>query len=710
VYDIIPYVFKEHYFSGTVQGWYLERLNVLRWADELLVISQSVKDDLMGYLHFSEDNIHVIWGAPGAQFRTIDVAKEAEAKVRNKFRLSGEYIMCTGGDDERKNIAGLVEAYCALPNALIEQYALVIVCKLSTRSIERYTKIARRHGVKDRVIFTNFVTDEELLQLYNLTSLVAFPSKYEGFGLPIVEAWACGKPVLTANNSSLVQIAGDAAALVDADNITDIARGLEETLRPEQLQILAQRGKNRLSQFSWGKVAQACISVLNRLDRPAGIEQKTARLAFFTPLPPQESGIADYSADILPELAHYFDIDVYIDKGNEPVCDLPDNVRVFCHTLFSQNVHNYDHILYQMGNSLFHVYMYPYIKKYAGVLVLHDYNMRDVAEAVTLYKDGNVSAYKEYLLEDYPESVTEASLQKFLASGKTNEALELNGFLVNYVDKIIVHSDYARLRLAKRSIGKWVRRIPHYAKIEPLAPSQEAKKELGIDPSKTVIASFGSVQTTKRSIPFLKAGIRLLHERDDVVLLFAGKLTQEIKAEFRKICQQSGVAERILVAGYIPLEQFETYIDASDICVNLRYPYHGETSGTFLRALSKGKCTLVNDIGSLSEVPDSCCVKLPSVEKLSLQEEESAIHDALAALLSDLKRREKIGCNARNYAEQELNLKKVAQQYADFISTRRSVPFTERMFNHLRDDMLSKQPYSNQELRLLARVLSYCVG
>lgn len=708
VYDIIPYLFKDHYFGGTVQGWYLERLEVLRWVNELLVISQSVKDDLIKYLHFSGSNIHVIWGAPGSQFRPISVSTSQEAVLRKKFHISGSFIMCTGGDDERKNIANLVEAYCTLSNALTEQYTLVIVCKLGAKAIERYNAIVKRYRMKDRVIFTNFVNDEELLHLYNLTSLVVFPSKYEGFGLPIVEAWACGKPVLTANNSSLVQIAGDAAVLVDADSIADIARGLEEALEPERLQMLAQRGKARLAQFNWDKVAHDCITVLNNLGTLVDVEQKMARLAFFTPLPPQESGIADYSADILVELANYFDIDVYIDDEYEPDCSLPSNVRILCHTSFLSNAHRYDYILYQMGNSLFHIYMYPYIKKYGGILVLHDYNMRDVAEAVTLYKGGNVPAYREYLLEDYPESVVGDCLQEFRTTGKPNEALELNGFLVNYVDKVIVHSDYARLRLASRNIEKRVKRIPLYAKIGAIFPSEEARKQLGIDPAKTVIASFGSIQNTKRSIPFLNAGIRLLRERADAILLFVGKLTKEVESEFKRICQQSGVAERILVSGYIPLEQFETYINASDICVNLRYPYHGETSATFQRALAKGKCTVVNDVGSFSEVPDTCCVKIPSVDKMPSQTEEFAIYNALMSLLSDSKRREEIGHNARDYAERELDIKKVVRYYADFILEGKSVLVTEDAINALHNEM-SKEAYSNQEIRLLARVLSYCI-
>ena len=361
VYDIIPYMMKEHYFKFVDKNWYMECINMLRFTDAIFTISQSAKDDMVRCLSFPEDQIKVIWGAVGDEYREIKVENQKKDKVYQKFGIRSEFIMCTGGDDERKNIAGLIEAYSKLPNELKEKYQLVIVCKLSSDSMERYTHLARNLKCESSVILTNFVSFDELLLLYNMATLLAFPSKYEGFGLPIVEAWACGTPVLTSNNSSLVQIAGDAAVLVDPNNTDDIAKGLQEALTKYDLQELIKKGKERLKLFQWDKVADAVIEGIKALTFE---QSKTKeRIAMFTPLPPVKSGIADYSYDIINEICQYFDIDVFIDDQYSTNACFAENVTVYKHGMFKNMHGNYKEIIYQMGNSDAHFYMYHYIQK-----------------------------------------------------------------------------------------------------------------------------------------------------------------------------------------------------------------------------------------------------------------------------------------------------------------------------------------------------------
>ena len=360
VYDIIPYIMKEHYLSSPeLISWYMERVKQFVWADQLLVISQSVKDDLIEHLGIPGDKIEVIWGAPGERFRKIEVSSQERHSLYKRFKINSSFVMCTGGDDERKNIAGLISAFSKLPKELINAYQLVIVCKLQPAAVIRYTELAEKCKIKDRVVLTNFVSNEELVQFYNLASLVAFPSLYEGFGLPVVEAWACGTPVLTSNNSSLGQIGGEAAVLVDPHSVDDIAKGLELALRPEKLEELKRLGQKRLPLFQWSKVAQDTVDFLGRLkSKKSASQSKKQKLAFFTPLPPLESGIADYSVDILGSLSHFFDIDVYVDAGYHIDCNLPDNVTCLMHTEYVGNRNSYVDTVFQVGNSEYHIYMW----------------------------------------------------------------------------------------------------------------------------------------------------------------------------------------------------------------------------------------------------------------------------------------------------------------------------------------------------------------
>lgn len=277
VYDIIPYIMKREYFKGPFaeQGFsmYMKRMDMLRWMDQLLVISESVKNDMVNYLSFPESGITVIYGAVDDCYEEIEITEQQKRELEKKFAINSPFIICTGGDDFRKNIDGLIVAYSKMKEELIQNYQLVIVCKLSDEAVIRFENLIEQLQVKGRVILTNFVETEELLELYNLATVLAFPSKYEGFGLPIVEAWACGTPVVTSNNSSLGEISEGAAILVNPYDTLDIKRGLEEALLEADLDELLQKGKERLKEFQWKKVAERSIAILNRFD--VGKEQKT---------------------------------------------------------------------------------------------------------------------------------------------------------------------------------------------------------------------------------------------------------------------------------------------------------------------------------------------------------------------------------------------------------------------------------------------------
>ncbi len=717
VYDVIPYVMKSHYLSDKDSyNWYMDSLQVARWADKVLVISQSVKDDLVEHLNFPEEQISVIWGASSEMFRELEISEAKKAALRGKFRITGDFVMCTGGDDERKNIAGLIKAYADLPKELIQKYQLVVVCKLQPASVIRYRTLADKLGVVGRVALTNFVSDEELVTLYNLATLVAFPSQYEGFGLPVVEAWACGTPVLTSNNSSLAQIAGDAAVLVNPFETKDITRGLREALTVVDLAELTEKGRRRLQNFKWEKVADAArLSLPEAPRRDAGVpvNERRLRLAYFSPLPPVQSGIADYSADILSELSKYMDIDVFIDKGYGVKCDLANNVHVYPHTKFKKRRALYDRILYQVGNSEFHTYMYPYVKKHGGIVVLHDLNMHGVILNKAFFSGRkHFGFYQSCLLEDYPHQEVKEILRRvqkgdISAATQSIYELELNGIVTNHAQKIIVHSREAKEKLLAKNIGRQVQVIPHYAKIKRLPDVGEAKRKLGLSEDKMIFASFGFVHETKRALPLVEAFARLSEEYEHARFVFVGKLAGEIKERFDSKVAEYGLSDKLKVTGYVDIDEFADYIDATDVCFNLRWPYNGETSGSLMRILAKGKCVVVNDIGSFGELPGEACVKLQSVKEMTPEEEIAEIYGVMKRLAELKGLREALGQNARKYAKTTLDLKLVAKEYADFI-LRDDAPNTlaEKDLASIAAHVALVK-YTKEQCRLLAKTLAY---
>ncbi len=675
VYDIIPYVMKENYLADkTTYKWYMSCIDNLRWADEIFVISESVKTDMIEHLGFNGGNIHVIWGAVDKQYEKLEISDADKNALLKKFGISGEFIMCTGGEDGRKNLDGLIRSYALLPTELKNKYSLVVVCKLSENGMNKLSEVAKKSGVSKNVVFTNFVTSEELVMFYNLAALMAFPSKYEGFGLPIVEAWACGTPVLTSNNSSLCQIGGDAALLVDADSDKSVAAGMEKALHPEMLAELAEKGEKRLELYRWDRVADIAIDFLNEIP-PAPIAEKNVKscrehIAFFTPLPPVESGISDYSEDIINALSSYLDIDVFIDDGYTPSTSFPESVNVYNHKEYTKKYSQYSDTVYQMGNSEYHFYMYPYVQKYRGTLVLHDYNMHGAVYHYAMNKNkGDYQLYRKCLLEDFSVAEVDNYIQA-QKNGSANPAIydmETNGLVTNYAKKTIVHSEEAKYKLLMNDIKRDVRVIASYAIIDELPDAGQIKENNGFGRDTVVISAFGGIHDTKRAVPILKAFAKLKSEVENVHLLFAGKLADGIKDNFERIIAENNISDSVTVTGYIDLDKFKEYIDMTDICLNLRYPSNGETSGSLMRILAKGKCVVVNEIGSFAEIPDEICVKLPPANVTGEMREIEIIFSTMKELVDNPEKRGSLGKRARKFAEENLDINIVAKHYYDYI-------------------------------------------
>jgi glycosyltransferase involved in cell wall biosynthesis len=710
LYDIIPYVFKERYLKDKIFfNEYMSMINNLKKCDKILAISQSAKDDIIKHFQIESDKINVIYAGADNDYKKININSTEAEDLKYMYNIKDNFIMCTGGDDERKNIADLIVAYSHMPKRLIDNYQLVVACKLSPASVARYYDIAQKHSVRDQVILTNFVPLEHLIMLYNLAHVVAFPSQYEGFGLPVIESMACGTPVLTSNNSSLGEIAEGAAVLVDPFDIKHITRGLVEILERSDLNDLIEKGYERIKMFTWNKVSQSTLTAMNAFKVVNRNREYTPnKIAFFTPLPPLQSGISDYSVGILNRLSKYFLIDVYIDKGYSPNCNLSENITIYEHNQFVSKKHEYHEVLFQMGNSEFHTYMMKYIKAHPGIVVLHDYNLHGLLQLLADKYNG-LEKYKEFLYEDYNKDDVDKYVNDFRTGRTPLKIFELpcNGVVTNYAKKIIVHSDYAKRLLLEKNINRNIVKILHYAEIKGGLEKKEARNKLNIAEEQLILSAFGHIHETKRIIPIIKAFKRLSDKYNHITLYLVGKPVLSIKDEIEDYIQVNDLGARIIITGYTDLNNFEEYIDASDICLNLRYPYNGETSGSLMRILSKGKCTLVNDLGSFSEIPNDCCIKLESPEFLQESDEVVMIFEKLEEMISSPELISMIGNNARRFAEENLDIENIADQYAAVIHHSHNSNITESMLKGLRDYIIQNQGANVEELYRLAKTLAY---
>ena len=240
--------------------WFLTLMmpRFLRAVDAVIAVSDCTKRDAVRLYGLDEAKIKVIHEGVNPRFCTAP--PEAISVVRQKYGLPKDFILSVGTIEPRKNLTSLLEAYRVLRDRRGE-CKLVIVGQKGWL-YEGFFRRLRELGLKDEVIFPGFVPDEDLPALYSAADLFVFPSLYEGFGLPVLEAMACGAPVITSNTSSLPEVAGDAALLVDPTSIEALTHAMRNVLESKQLRDeLSAKGYEQAAKFNWESAARETLAV-----------------------------------------------------------------------------------------------------------------------------------------------------------------------------------------------------------------------------------------------------------------------------------------------------------------------------------------------------------------------------------------------------------------------------------------------------------------
>jgi glycosyltransferase involved in cell wall biosynthesis len=242
--------------------WYNRAITrfAARRAAAIITVSHAAKQSILEHLKLGSEHIFVTYEAPNPLFKHIKDEQYVES-VRRKYNLSSDFILAIGSADPRKNINRLVKAYSLLSNELREKYNLAIVWTHPFLARELSEQIGKLR-LANYVHFLQHVSNDDLALLYNGASLFVFPSLYEGFGLPPLEAMACGAPVVAANNSSIPEIVGDAALLFDAQDVNEISVTMNRVLVDALLRTsIINRGGEHVGTFSWDKCARETIRI-----------------------------------------------------------------------------------------------------------------------------------------------------------------------------------------------------------------------------------------------------------------------------------------------------------------------------------------------------------------------------------------------------------------------------------------------------------------
>ncbi len=269
IHDVIPLVFPENFpagFKGKIK-FNLQKI-ALKNVKAVITDSENSKKDIFKYLNYPKERIFVV---PLAQDKEFKVIKEKNLldRIQKKYQLSEEFLLYVGDVNYNKNVLGLIKAFAEFKKDH-KNFKLVLVGKAfqdkSLKETKEIIQLIDSLKLGREIIKLGWVPVEDLVVIYNLARVYCQPSFYEGFGLPVLEAMACGTPVVASEASSLPEICGEAALMVDPHDIQSLCKGLKSIVdNPSTALMLKQKGLKQSEKFSWSKTALKTYEIYQKV-------------------------------------------------------------------------------------------------------------------------------------------------------------------------------------------------------------------------------------------------------------------------------------------------------------------------------------------------------------------------------------------------------------------------------------------------------------
>jgi glycosyltransferase involved in cell wall biosynthesis len=270
IHDLIPYVMPETVGRGYLLKFLKEVPYILELSDGIITVSEWSKKDILKFFPMDENKIYVTPLAADSKYRPLD-KEQCQYVLEKKFNIKQPYILYIGGFSPRKNVRSLIMAFSTVLRELNKEHKLVIVGSLKDEG-SSLKELSDRLNISSNIIFTGFVEEELLPVLYNGSEAFIYPSFYEGFGLPPLEAMSCGIPVITSNISSIPEVVGDAGILIDPYDTSNLMNALGVLLNDDNLKAsLSKKGLEKSKEFSWEKTAEKTLDVYSQINIINGI-------------------------------------------------------------------------------------------------------------------------------------------------------------------------------------------------------------------------------------------------------------------------------------------------------------------------------------------------------------------------------------------------------------------------------------------------------
>lgn len=615
VHDLIPWHHPEIYLADARdRARYHHRLAMLPTADAIVADSEATARDVIELGGVAPERVVIGGAGVGARF-VPPVRSRAELLADLGGVLpagTDRFVLAVGAPDWRKNLDGALAAYAMLPGDVRDAHPIVLAAPLHADDRAAVEWLASELDIAGSVIAPGFVDDDTLVLLYQAASVVVVPSRIEGFGLPVVEARACGARTICSNTSSLVEVLPEPAARFDPDRPADIARCLLAALTDPGFQALLDAAPD--APYSWSLTAARTVTAYRGDARNRRIaSDRPATIGVVTHLPPASSGVADHSERLVAALDALPGVRV---EAFNPV--VPHRSArapgVTVHHLAALHERwasgALDHVLYCVGNGTMHRPLVDAMRTVPGAVFLHD-----VRVPILLGRDGDDAGRPRPIAE----RATAVLVQSAHAVQLLHDEAGIDGVDVG----------------------------PH-----PCWNDGTSEPIVDTDGAPWIVSA-GIAHEAKQTDRFV-AAVR--------PLVAAGVARAAIVGDGgpRFVSDGDGIA----TVGHVDDHAFDTWLRRATIAVQLRAGTNGESSGVVAHAMARGVPLVVTDIGAMSEVPDAAAVRVP------VDVTPEALAEVIGSLLADRDRLASMRAAGLAFAARETTAAQAHRVLAALAATR----------------------------------------
>ena len=593
VYDLIPLIFADEYLvTDRQKEHYQAAIDFWKAADKLLAISKSVKEDLVQYLGIPEEKVDVIYSGANERFAQKRYTKKESKSVLKKFGIKDKFFIFPSAPDFRKNMNRTMEAFASMGES--KKYQLVITGKMFPVFYERFTQRIEELAMTGRIILTDYLTEDEMIVLYKNARLLLFPSLYEGFGLPVIEAYLAGLPVVTSDNSSLGEIAAGAAVMVDPTSEHSIAAGIRAALYDTDYTCFEKTICEKIEQFTWKNTAELALDALKKLPpKPIEAQNTFPKLAFFAPIETSNQALKQVYEDAIDELKLYFDVTVFVDgKPKEELCH---GVQVCDISEFSAMALDYRERLYHIADLPENLYIAKFMLEFPGRVVLYDNSIK-------------------------------------------NELLWNENMLQN-AKHIYVLSDGIKEKLLWDDVGIPVTKVQPFKELgSRLLHETELERDW-------IFVGYGARQS---EVDCLIEALRQITAAgmSNWEFYLCGTFQEEREKSLREKLQQFELEDKFFLAED---NLFLSYVEKADVCIQIGGPDAGENGRFFLEWLAKASCAISLD-RSAKEIVDQ------GILMIDYANQGVHLKEALSRIMKDASYRKRLIFDKMSVFERRLTI------------------------------------------------------